>query len=124
MHGISKRKHEHLVEALLLLEQLLINEQQLSEEELTGASFNEASYDVLSTKKAVQKVRVELQEIFDSYTYSLTELSILISRYDELYNYSRTAYLAKVLKDLRRKTNRDQGEFQSTRENIQAVYKT
>ena len=53
MHGISKRKHEHLVEALLLLEQLLINEQQLSEEELTGASFNEASYDVLSTKKAV-----------------------------------------------------------------------
>ena len=34
MHGISKRKHEHLVEALLLLEQLLTNEQTSKEDEL------------------------------------------------------------------------------------------
>lgn len=123
MHGISKRKHEHLVEALLLLEQLLTKEQK-HEGEATEPIGDDVPSDFLTTGKAVGKIRVELQEIFDLYTSSLTELSILINRYDELYNYSRTAYLAKALKELRRKTNRDVQEFQSTRENIQAVYKT
>jgi|GEM_PF-1156124 len=123
MHGISKRKHEHLVEALLLLEQLLTNE-QTSEEDVILTDGNDFPSDVIATKRAVEKARVELQEIFDLYTSSLNQLSILIGRYDELYNYSRTAYLAKVLKELRRTTNRDEGVFQSMRENIQAVYKT
>ncbi|WP_205780547.1 hypothetical protein [Mucilaginibacter limnophilus] len=121
MHGISKSKHEHLMDALLQLENLLLME-TTAHTEVTDPETG--TQEMESTYKSVKKTRAELEELFSTYNVALGSLATMIQRYEELYNYSRVEYLAKVLKELRRRANPADDQFKLMKENIQTVYRT
>jgi hypothetical protein len=121
MHGISKSKHEHLMDALLQLENLLLME---TTAQTDGVDSPSGTQELESTYKSVKKMRAELEEIFTTYNVALGSLAEMIHRYEELYNYSRVEYLAKVLKELRRRANPADDQFKLMKENIQTVYRT
>ena len=123
MRGISKSKHEHLIEALLQLEKLLEVESGTFHKPGSAIeNLNDVKID--ATYKSVINIRVELEEIFSTYNIALESLAFLIDRYEELYNYSRTEHLAKILKELKRKISNNDDQFQLMRDNIQTVYRT
>jgi hypothetical protein len=124
MNGISKSKHEHLIEALLQLENLLLEKGQVLSSDTDDLCDYEDPADIINACKAAGKARVELEEIYTSYNLTLESLSALIKKYDELYNFIRAEYISKRLKELKRSIQPDNIQFQSLRDNIRTVYRT
>jgi hypothetical protein len=123
MHGISKSKHEHLIESLLLLEKLLSEEQALInraklELDANGVNVIEPG----SEHQLAAGYREELTQIYAQYNTILVSLSEVIERYDKLFNHVRLEYVSKKLKELKRKVNAGEVRFDLLKDNIHIAY--
>ncbi|RYZ98553.1 MAG: hypothetical protein EOP47_19090 [Sphingobacteriaceae bacterium] len=123
MQGISKSKHEHLVEALQHLEGLLFfsdNDMKLKSQVQT----ENGSTDVQQDLKDAIIAREELQQLYLSYNITLKSLAAIISKYDKLYYHLRSDFVAKRLKELKREMPITDEQFRLLRESIHSAYGT
>ena len=107
MQGINKAKHAHLMDALLGLEKLLSRQ--------------------LSDDRCMQEIvahRDQLQAIFGDYDHLLSELAILITDYEVLYNQVKVQFLAKKLKEIKKEMAVEKPSFAMLRSSIRLVYFT
>ena len=123
MHGISKSKHEHLIESLLLLEKLLAEEQALIKRADSALNDNGADIAEYSGEHKLAAIyREELDQIYTQYNTILLSLSEVIERYDKLFNQVRLEYVSKKLKELKRKVNAGEVRFDLLKDNIHTAY--
>lgn len=123
MHGISKSKHEHLIESLLLLEKLLAEEQALIKR--ANSTLGESGMDMVDYSgehKLAAVYREELDQIYAQYNTILASLAGVIERYDKLFNHVRLEYVSKKLKELKRKVNAGEVRFDLLKDNIHTAY--
>ena len=123
MHGISKSKHEHLIESLLLLEKLLSEEQALINKAKLELDANGVNViEPGSEYQMAAAYREELTQIYAQYNTILQSLAEVIERYDKLFNHVRLEYVSKKLKELKRKVNAGEVRFDLLKDNIHTAY--
>ena len=123
MHGISKSKHEHLIESLLLLEKLLSEEQALINKAKLELDANGVNViEPGSEYQMAAAYREELTQIYAQYNNILQSLAEVIERYDKLFNHVRLEYVSKKLKELKRKVNAGEVRFDLLKDNIHTAY--
>lgn len=104
MQGISKSKHEHLIGALLQLEQLLSRECECLQQ--------------------AGEYRVELETMHGNYEQLLNELAKQIVSYELLYSQVKIQFLGKKLKELKREITAETPGFPRLVQNIRLAYGT
>ncbi|MEO6148751.1 MAG: hypothetical protein ABIN95_00070 [Mucilaginibacter sp.] len=122
MQGISKSKHEHLLEALQQLEELLFAKEGLkikTEVETAGTAP-----DLQQVLRDAISAREELQQLYISYNITLESLALIISKYDKLYYHLRSDYVSKKLKELKREMPVTDEQFKLLKEGIHSAYGT
>lgn len=107
MQGINQSKHQHLLDALLQMERLLVSEQREC-----ACVHQTAEY------------RRELEDMHLNYRRLLDELSRQISAYEDLFSQVKTQYLGKKLKELKKKIPTEKPAFVRLVENIRLTYGT
>ncbi|GAA4323041.1 hypothetical protein GCM10023149_23720 [Mucilaginibacter gynuensis] len=111
MHGISKARHKHLIDALLGMENLLNEKQSECEHAQQTAEY-----------------RAELEEMYTEYEDLLSKLSVIIVDYEILYSHVKINYLAKKLRELKKEIPADDNSCKPSsnllRENIRLAYAT
>jgi hypothetical protein len=107
MQGISQSKHQHLMDALLHLENLL-------------NTYAENDADI---QQAIH-LRSELGMMHQNYCRQLDELFGLINDYHELFNKSKAKFLSPKLKELRKQMVKDTKVISFLTESIRMVYGT
>lgn len=107
MQGINQSKHQHLVDALLQLENLLYMDSK------ANADLQQAA-----------ELRQQLETMRRDYNRQIAELAELIADYQQLFNKAKMQFLSPKLKALRKQVPHDKTVFQLLVENIQVVYRT
>jgi hypothetical protein len=123
MHGISKSKHEHLIDSLILMEKIF--QQEMDMVKATGRKGRDFDSTIENYKDASIEAghyRTELSEAFSSYNKKLHSLAVLIEKYDELFRHVKVEFVGKKLKDLKRNIDVDSQRFEQLRSNIQTAY--
>ncbi|TCC96822.1 hypothetical protein [Pedobacter psychroterrae] len=125
MHGISKSKHKHLIDALLQLKNLSpATENELNETE--GVLHDKVEREGERASDLTATLTEELEELYLTYNITLQSLGIIIKNYDELYKFIKTEYVGKRLKALKKNMPADKEHIdsKSLRDNIHTVYGT
>jgi hypothetical protein len=107
MQGISTAKHQHLVDALLQLENLLSGD-----------------YRQDSDRQLALELKTELEAMHASYQQQVKELSELIMAYQDLFHRAKMQFLSPKLKALRKQSEHDARIMPLLTRNIQLVYGT
>lgn len=107
MQGISNSKHQHLVDALLHLEQLLSGD-----------------FKQVTDKQQAAELKHELEAMHNRYNQQVLELSDLILDYQDLFQKTKMQFLSPKLKELRKQVPQDKPVFSLLAENIHLVYGT
>lgn len=107
MQGISTSKHQHLVDALLHLEELLSKD-----------------FEQDTDRQISAELRRELEEMLSSYTEQVNALAKQISGYHELFNKAKMQFLSPKLKALRKQAGQDSAILPLLTQNIRLVYGT
>ncbi len=107
MQGINQSKHQHLVDALLHLENLLSRDFKQDTE-----------------KQQAAELRQELEFMHKRYDKQIRELSDLITDYQEMFCKVKMQFLSPKLKELRKQVPQDKPVFGLLAENIRLVYGT
>jgi soluble cytochrome b562 len=104
MQGISQSKHQHLVDALLQMEQVLKQNRECVEQAV--------------------EYRVELESMHKNYERLLDKLANQISEYEALYAHVKIQYVGKKLKELKKEIPVEKPAFALLTENIRLAYGT
>lgn len=107
MQGISQSKHQHLMDALLHLENLL------------SRDFTQDT-----DRQQAGELRSELEAMHSKYNVQMRILFDLIVDYEELFHKAKVQFLSPKLKELRKRVSQDQPVFGQLVENIKLVYGT
>lgn len=107
MQSISRSKHQHLVDALLQLENLL------------GRDFKQ---DL--DKQQSAELRHELEVMHKRYNKQVRELSDLITDYEEMFCKVKMQFLSPKLKELKKQSKQDTRLMPLLVQNIRLVYGT
>lgn len=107
MQGISTSKHQHLVDALLHLENLL-----------------ESDFEQQADRERSAELRQELETMLESYKEQINTLAELIGDYHELYHKARMQFLSPKLKMLRKQAGQDGAVLPLLVQNIRLAYGT
>jgi len=107
MQGISQSKHQHLVDALLQLENLL------------NRDFKQDT-----DKQHASELRSELEAMHRKYDEQMRELFDLILDYQDLFNKAKIQFLSPKLKELRKQVPQNTRLYTVLTENIQLAYGT
>jgi len=124
MHGINRSRHLHLIESLLLLEELLHEEKELLINDATGNNMENktATENYQNTSQVAANYRAELEEIYSLYHVELASLAETIDRYDKLFNHLKIEYVSKKLKDLKRRNDLEGIRNERLKDNIHTAY--
>lgn len=105
MQGISNSKHQHLVNALLHLENLLSKQcEQNTDKQLAG------------------ELRLELETLHNSYSKQVNALADLIGDYHELFSKAKIQFLSPKLKELKKQAEQDAQIMPVLAQNIRLMY--
>lgn len=107
MQGINRAKHAHLMDALLALERLVSKE--------------------CDDDKCMQEIvahRDQLETMFADYERLLTDLAIVITDYEILYNTVKVQFLAKKLKEIKKEIVVEKPAFAMLSSSIRLAYGT
>lgn len=107
MHGISKSRHEHLLDALLQMEGLL----------------KECDLERSCIQQAAEYNR-ELESMYQNYQRLLKELSRQITDYEILYIEVKVQFLGKKLKQLKKEIHIEKPAFSVLQASIKLAYGT
>lgn len=125
MHGINRSRHLHLIESLLLLEELLHEEKELLINDAAGNNMENnkiATENYQNTSQTAANYRAELEEIYSLYHVELASLAETIERYDKLFNHVKIEYVSKKLKDLKRRNDLEGVRVERLKDNIHTAY--
>lgn len=124
MHGINRSRHLHLIESLLLLEELLHEEKELLISDAAGNNMENKAVaeNYQNTSQAAAAYRAELEEIYSLYHMELASLAETIERYDKLFNHVKIEYVSKKLKDLKRRNDLEGVRVERLKDNIHTAY--
>lgn len=107
MQGINQSKHQHLVDALLQLENLLYMDSK------ANADLQQAA-----------ELRQQLETMRRDYNRQIAELAELIADYQQLFNKAKIQFLSPKLKELRKQVPQNTKLYTVLTENIQLAYGT
>lgn len=107
MQGISTSKHQHLVDALLHLENLLSKD--------FGQDID---------RQLANELRSELELMHNNYSQRVAALAELIADYHELFHKAKMQFLSRKLKELKKQAGRDDSVLPLLAQNIRLAYGT
>ena len=100
MHGISRTRHAHLVDALLQLENIFAG----IERNLVASGSQVAGHQlkVIPTSAELKTKRMELENSHEVYLDMLDALAFQIAAYEDLFADIKVRYVVNRLKELKK----------------------
>ena len=122
MHGISRTRHVHLVDALLQLENIFAGiERKLVD---SGLQTGGRPLKVIPTSAELKAKRLELENSHEIYLDMLGTLAFHIAAYEDLFADIKVHYVGNRLKELKKHVQPNSIAAEKLRAGISLAYGT